>query len=305
MSARGTQERRAPRVLTDQYRRLRTVHPIHVLLWLRNGVLLFVAAAASLYLLVAIQAGGDIAAASHTQQSLTDIQHASAAAAKAQNELNRVYVNEDVTLVGTGSGFVDQIAEVNKDLTLAAEGNAAGPAGTAQIQYVQNQLVSYLQLTETAVLDDSLGAPLGQAGMDYASGGEADVESAISNLAKTENSALGRQRIVWALAPGAFWWALLGPVIAMLLLVAVTAYVLARHFRRQLSPWLLGSLLLVTAAEVAAGFLNASDARNLSLDPWMSHPVTIALALLTFLAAAAMAYLAYHPRLSEYRFQPS
>lgn len=305
MSARGTEQRRAPRVLADQYRRLRAVHPIHVLLWLRNGVLLFVAAAAGLYLLVVIQAGGDIAAANQTQQSLADIQHARAAAAQAQADLNRVYMNEDVTLVGTGSGFVDQIAEVNKDLTLAAEGNAAGPDGTAQIQYVQNQLVSYLQLTETAVRDDSLGAPLGQAGMDYASGGEADVESAISNLATTENSALGRQRTVWALAPGAFWWALLGPVIAMLLLVAVTAYVLARHFRRHLSLWLLGSLLFVTAAQVVSGFFNASDARNLSPDPWASHPVTMAVALVAFLAAAVLAYLAYHPRLSEYRFQPS
>lgn len=303
MTVQARARRTQPRI-AGQYRRLRSAHPVHVLHWLRNGVLLGVAAAALLYLWVAIQAGSDIAAARQTQQAIADIGKAGNAVKDAGKALDHAFAYEDVTLVGTGSEFVNHITQVNKYLTLAAEGNAAGAEGTSEIQYVQNQLASYLQLSETAVRDYALGMPLGQAGRKYAVGAEGDVQSAIAGLSKAEQTALDAQRRTWTLDPGTFWWVLLGPVIGMLLLVAATANIVARHFRRHVSRWLWGSLLITAATMVTAGFFNSADARSLSADPWAGHPATMAIALPLLLAAAVLAQLAYRPRLAEYRFQP-
>jgi hypothetical protein len=305
VTARAAERRTAQQVLTTQYRRLCGVHPSYLLRWLRNGVMLCLAATALFYLWVATQADSDIVAANRTRQSLGDIRNASSAMAGAQEALTDVVAHEDVTLVGTGSEFVNRITQVNKYLTLAAEGNAAGAEGTAQIQYVQNQLASYLQLSENAVRDYSRGGPLGKAGMSYASGGQSDVQSAISSLYAAEQKALQAQRSAWALAPGTFWWALLGPVIGMLLLGTATVITVARHFRRHVSRWLWSSLLTVTAVTITVGFFNASDARSLPSSQWASHPATMTIALLMLAAAAVQAYLAYYPRLAEYRFQPT
>jgi hypothetical protein len=274
-----------------------------VLRWLRNGVLLGVAAAAVLYLWVAIQADSDIAAARQTKQAIMNIGKAGQAVKDAGKKLDHAFLY-DVTLVGTGPDFVNQITQVNKDLALAAEGNAAGAEGTRDIQYVQNQLASYLQLSETAVRDYALGTPLGQAGRKYAMGAEEDVQLAITGLTSTEQTALDAQRRAWTLDPETFWWALLGPAIGMLLLVAATANIVTRHFRRHVSRWLWGSLLITAATMVIAGFFNSADARSLSAGPWAGHPATMAVALLLLLAAAVLAQLAYRPRLAEYRFQP-
>jgi hypothetical protein len=295
--------RTQPRI-AGQYRRLRSAHPVHVLRWLRNGMLLSVAAAALLYSWVVIQAGSDIAAARQTQQAIADIGKAGHAVTDAGNALNHAFRYEDVTLVGTGFDFVNQVTQMNKYLTLAAEGNAAGAEGTRELQYVQNQLASYLQLSETAVRDYALGTPLGQAGRQYAMGAEDDVQSAIAGLSTTEQRALDAQRHAWTLDPGTFWWTLLGPVIATLLLVAATANIVTRHFRRRVSRWLWGSLLITAATMVTAGLFNSADARSLSADPWAGHPATMAAALPLLLAAAVLAQLAYRPRLAEYRFQP-
>lgn len=304
MTTQAAEQRTAPQIFADQYRRLRSVHPVTVLRWLRNGVLLGVAAAALLYLWIVIQAGSDIAGARQTQQDIADVGKAGTAVTDAGNALDHAFLYEDVTLVGTGSDFVNQITQVNKYLTLTAEGNAAGAEGTGQIQYVQNQLASYLQLSETAVRDYALGVPLGQAGRQYAVGAEGDVQSAIAGLSKAEQTALDAQRRAWALDPGTFWWMLLGPVIGMLLLVAATANIVARRFRRHVSRWLWGSLLITAATMVTAGFFNSADARSLSADPWAGHPASVGVTLVLLLAAAVLAQLAYRPRLAEYRFQP-
>src|ERR1022692_3965127 len=126
------------------------IHPVDVLHWLRNGILLCVAATAAMYLWVAIQAGSDIAAAQRTQQAITDLGAASSAVKAAGSALDYAFSREDPTLVGTAS----------------------------------------------------------------------------------------------VLHPATFWWALLGPVIGFLLLAAATARVLARHFRRHVSPYLWGALLI-------------------------------------------------------------
>lgn len=287
-----------------QYRRLRSAHPVYMLRWLRNGVLLSVAAAALLYMWVALQAGSDIAAAQRTQQAIAEINLADGGVPAAGSALQGVFASHDVTLLGAGLDFLTKITQVNNLLTVAAEGNAAGAEGTADIQYVQNELESYVRLSEKAVQDSELGGPLGQAELQYATGAETDVQSAIGVLTNAEQAALNKQRHAWTLDPWTFWWALLGPVIAMLALVAATAYLVARHFRRHVGMSLWGSLLITAAAMVTAGLFNSADARSLSADPWAGHPATMTLALLLLLAAAALAQLAYRPRLAEYRFQP-
>ncbi len=292
----------------DRYRRLRAAHPASVLRWLRNGVLLCVLAAALLYLWVATQAGNDIGAAGRTQSAVTDIGSAVIAAMNADTALVTVFTTEDVTLTGTGSDYVDYIDEVSKDLTLAAEDNGAGKEGTSSIQYVQAQLQTYLLLSENAVRDygQAAGGPqLGEAAEGYASSSNGDLVTALRALKGTEQNALGVQDRAWPLDPGAFWWALLGPVVAMVLLSMATAHVLTRYFRRHVSRWLWGSLLVTAATAVAVGVFNWSDERHLSGDPWAGHPATLTCALLLFLLAAVLAQLAYRPRLAEYRFESS
>lgn len=295
-----------PQVFADRYRRLRAAHPVSVLRWLRNGVLLCVIAAALLYLWVAIQAGNDIAAANRTRQAITDIMEATSATTDAGIKLNNAFTNEDVALTGTGSFYVDDINEVSKDLTLAAEGNAAGQDGTSGIQYAQDELQAYLQGSENAVLDYSANPEFGIiAATNYALSPEGDLASALSDLNTTETKARDAQRGAWPLDPGVFWWALLGPVIGMLLLIVATARVLARHFRRHVSLWLWSSLLVTVATVVTAGAFNTSDERHQSADPWAGHPATLTCALLLFFLGAVLAHLAYRPRLAEYRFESS
>lgn len=305
MTASATAGHAASRIFIGRYRRLRAAHPVSVLGWLRNTVLLCVLAAALLYLWVATQAGNDIGAARRTNLAVSDIMHAETAATHANNALRGVFMREDPTLIGTGSAYVDDISEVSKDLTLAAEDNAAGQEGTSSIQFVQDQLATYLQLSESAVLDYGAGQHFGQVAEGYASDSEKDMKVALGSLEKTEETALGAQRGAWPLDPGAFWWALLGPVIGMLLLIVATTHVLARYFRRHVSRWLWSSLLVTAATAVIAGVFNTSDERHLSPDPWAGHPATLTCALLLFLLAAVLAYLAYRPRLAEYRFESS
>ena len=298
-----------------------TVHPATVLRWLRNGVLLSLAAAALLYLWVAIQARHEIAAAHRTQDAIRYIGNASVMANKAQSALQATFSNEDVTLTGTGADYPQYISQVYKDLILAAGDNAAGTVGPSQFQYVLGELGTYQNLSESAARDYSFGPQFGQAAEKYyASGGESALTSALSGqaqsgqaqsgsaptgLAPAEKNALAAQRSAWPLDPGTFWWVLLGPVVGMLLLVTATAYVLARHFRRHLSRWLWGSLLAAAATSITVGAFNVVDGRDLSDSQLAGNPATVTVALLLFLAAGAQAYLAYHPRLAEYRFRSS
>jgi hypothetical protein len=303
----------ALRILAGQYRQLRTAHPVRVLRWLRNGMLLAVAAAALLYVWVAIQAGHDISAARRTSQGIFYIGKAAAAAQAAGTALSHASATEDVTLTGTGGDYVNQVSQVEKYLTLVAEDNAAGTEGTRQIQFIQGQLGTYLTLSEAAIRDYRAGGYLGPAAESYAAKANGELVSDIRGLGTIEGRALSAQRRAWPLDPATFWWVLLAPVIGGLLLAGATAHVLARHFRRQAGPRLWGSLLITAATMIAAGFLNWHDEQQLAATRsaghpvirWAGHPVTVTAALLLLLSAAVQAYLAYRPRLAEYRFKPS
>ncbi len=301
----------AVRVLAGRYRQLRMAHPVRVLRWLRNGMLLTVAAAALLYVWVVIQAGHDINAARRTGQGIGYIGQAVTAVQAAGTALSHTSATEDVTLTGIGKGYITQVGLVEEYLTLVTADNAAGTEGTSQLQFVQGQFAEWLGLSAAAVNDYSAGGYLGQAGQLAASGGQGqsgaqgDLVSALGDLKTIEQQALDAQRHAWPLDPGTFWWVLLGPVIGGLLLAGATAYVLARHFRRSAGRWLWASLLITAAVMITVGFLNGDDEQELAANPWAGHPVTLTAALLLLLAAGILAYLAYRPRLAEYQFKPS
>lgn len=295
----------APQIFAGRYRWLRTAHPVSVLRWLRNSVLLCVLATALLYLWVATAASNDIDAARRTSQAIADIGHAHREVNAADAALQGVVRHEGVTLVGTGSQYTDYITEVSKYLTLAAENNAAGQSGTSGIQFAQDQLAVYLQLSENALRDYDIRKQFGLAALNYASSSNGDLVFALGSLRKTENITFHAQRGAWPLDPWVFWWALLGPVVGMLLLIMATAHVLAIHFRRHVSRWLWGSLLVTAITAITVGIFNSSDEQHLSADPRAGHPATLTCALLLFLQAAVLAYFAYRPRLAEYRFESS
>ena len=295
----------ALRILAGQYRQLRTAHPVRVLRWLRNGMLVAVAAAALLYVWVAIQAGHDISAARRTSQGIYYIGKAVTAVQTAGTALRRASATEDVTLTGTGEDYVNQVTQVEKYLDLVAEDNAAGTEGTTQLQFIHGQLGTYLAMSETAVRDYRAGGDLGPAAESYASAANAELVLDIRRLGTIEDRALSAQRRAWPLDPATFWWVLLAPVIGGLLLAGATAHVLARHFRRHGGPWLWGSLLITVATVITAGFLNWNDEQELAANRWAGHPVTLTAALLLLLSAAVLAHRAYRPRLAEYRFKPS
>ena len=308
MTVNTTARHAALRIFDGRDRRLRAAHPVSVLRWIRNGVLLCVLAAALLCLWVATQASNDIRTARRTSQAVTDIVRAETAASNADTALGDAFTDVDITLTSTGSGYFVYVNEVSSDLTLAAEDNGAGQKGTSTIQYVQDQVQNYLSLSEKAVNDygAAVGGPtLGKAAEGYAATSNKDLTMALSNLRVIEIKAFGAQRGAWPLDPGAFWWALLGPVAGMVLLTATTAHVLARYFRRHLSRWLWVSLLVTVATAVVVGVLNLSEEQRLSQDPRAGQPATLTFALLLFLLAAVLAYLAYRPQLAEYRFESS
>jgi hypothetical protein len=278
-----------------------------------------VAASALLYLLVATEADQHIAAARRTDRAVADIDKAHSAAQDADAGLLDAFNRDLVPLIGAGREFDNDTAGVNTDVTSATEGNAAGKRGRTQILFVQSQLITCQKMARDAV-------------RDYPSDGKAAVAAAhdelthqrekdpqthrpipdtgglvasLEDLKNLEQEALDHQRHSRWLDPAFFWTLLIGPVIAMLLLAVATGYVVARHFRRHVSPRLGAALLITAAVGVTAGVLAGYDGRHLSSDPSAGHPVTMTLCLALLATAGVLAHLAYRPRLAEYRFPRS
>jgi hypothetical protein len=301
-----------------------TAHPVDVLRWLRAGVLLCILATAAACLGVTLQASNDITAARSTNQAIAAIASADHVTGLASQALQctmgvvkgakdctakrgDVLKPEDVTLTGIPSSYANDITQVIIELTAVTEDNGSHAAESPETQFIVNLLTSYVEQSETAITDDSQGAAFGQAGESYAQSTATSLQSALYDLEGAEGSVLLAQSATWSLNPGlaGFWWAMASPFAVLLLLAAATAQVLARHFRRLVSGWLLGALGITAATTAALGYLNARDAAELAADPWASHPATLTIAMLLFAVAAALAYRAYQPRLAEYRFRPA
>lgn len=311
---------RVPRGTTARrWTRRRATHATTVLRRLRFGVLAMVAVTALLYLMVSAQAGRQITAAQHTEKAVHDLREARNEAARADEALKKAADTGQVALIGPGADFGNATARVNSLVTAATAGNADGRLGLMQIQFVQGQLATLVQQAETAARDFAVSREKGMEnarkaltaprepnprthqGIPYTGG----LQASLADLQRQEQNALDRRRTSGWLDPALLWSLLVGPAAVMSVLVAATAYVVARHFRRYVSPWLPLSLLFTAGVGVATGVLCRSAANHPGGQTPFAAPVTTVGALLLLAGAAAAAYVAYQPRLAEYRFPHS
>ncbi|MET9479032.1 hypothetical protein [Streptomyces sp. NPDC006638] len=317
-----TPPRRSPRgTLARGRTRLRATHPTTLLRWLRAGVLATVAATALLYLVVSTKAEEQLSAARNTDEAISDIRTAHGAAENAAEALTAAFDTGQVSLIGTGTEFANQTASVYTNVTSAAEGNAAGERGLTQFQFVLGQLTTCLQLADAAVRDYPRTGAKGmeaahaaltdrpQVDPDTTPGaipGTGGLTASLDDLTATQQEALTRQLDSAWLDPAHVYPLLVGPSAVMLLLVLATGHVVARHFRRYVGPGLPIALLATASVGAATAVRGTRDAQQgLERTPLAGHPLTMTLALALLAAAAVLAYLAYRPRLAEYRFPRS
>ncbi|GHG95759.1 hypothetical protein GCM10018780_19570 [Streptomyces lanatus] len=296
-------------------RNRRRPHPVAVVRWLRVGVLSMVALTALLYLVVANRVGEQIAAAQRTREAIAAIDSAHRQAELAYAELGEASATKALDLTGPGAEFANATTRVGTLLTSATEGNAAGERGLHHIQFVQGQLTTCVQLANRVVSDGARGVVAAREALNDQPETEADrddvrftgglIES-LEDLTEIESIALDEQlRSRW-LNPYLLWPLLLAPVIVMLLLVTATDYVIASHFRRRPHP-ALALALLATASVAVTGCLLSRVTRG----ELPHHPVlpgegwVMAIALPLLVGAGALVYMAYRPRIAEYRFPRS
>ncbi|GGR89447.1 hypothetical protein GCM10010269_30690 [Streptomyces humidus] len=282
-------------------RGLRDSHPVVVLRRLRAGVLGVLAVTTLLCLVAADRAEAQIAASERTQEAVDDIRQAHEQATRARAALEAVSRIDDpvsISLTGVGADFANAAARISSHLTSATEGNGAGKRGLSHIQFVQGQLATSVQLADAAVLD---GAPaVGKVGEALHAArehqGRQDVpftgglEQSLLDLQRVESDAKRVQlesdwrdrRLLWPL--------FMAPSAVMLLLVCATCRIVARRFRRYPSPALVLALLATASVCVLMCVL---------------RPLDVAITLPVLAAAGALTYLAYRPRLAEYRFPRS
>ncbi len=275
--------------------RPRAPHPVVGLRWLRAGVLGMVAVTTVLYLVVANGALRQIAAADRTLAAIRHIDKASEQAEEAEAALKAVSRTGAIELIGTSGGFANATARVSSHLTSATEGNAAGEQGLSHIQFVQGQLATCVQLADTAVLDGPPGLARARAALDTPpqyDGGKpvpftGGLRQSLRDLSALEKRANEDQRHSGWRDPGLLWPLFTGPVAVMLLLVCATGHIVVHRFRRYPHPALVVALL--ATASVGVSMCTAA-------------PPHSAIVLPVLAAAGVLAYLAYRPRLAEYRF---
>ncbi|MET7652952.1 MULTISPECIES: hypothetical protein [unclassified Streptomyces] len=275
-------------------------HPIVVLRRLRAGVLAMVAVTTLLYLVVANRAGDQLAASERTLEAIDHIRQAQGQAVKAKAALDDVSEIDEpgaISLTGTGADFANATARVSSHLTSATEGNGAGEEGLSHIQFVQGQLATSVRMANTAVLD---GAPavkkVGDALDDPKCGADAPapftcgLKQSLKDLEELENEAAKGERTSGWCDRALLWPLFMGPPAVMLLLVGATGRIVVQRFRRYPSPALVLALLATASISVLM---------------CVSPALTMAIALPVLAASGALAYLAYRPRLAEYRFPRS
>jgi hypothetical protein len=282
-----------------------------VLRWLRAGVLAMVAMTALLYVMVSTQAGDQVTAGERTDEAIRDIARAQTQAGKADDALAYVSETDAAHLIGTGAGFTNATARVSSLLTSATEGNAAGQRGLNHIQFVQGQLTTCVQLANTAVRDGSsmdkareeLTRARQKGSDDKAVAFTGGLRASLVDLEVLQKEAVDEQRASRWLNPALFWPLLIGPAVVMLALVVATCRIVARHYRQYPSPALALAWPATAAVGIATGFLCSLDRSGRADPPAPDEAMAIMLPLLA--AAGALAYLAYRPRLAEYRFPRS
>jgi hypothetical protein len=308
-------------------------HPVRVLRRLRDGVLVTIAVLALLGAATAAEAIIKIKVSNATCLSIGHIQAARQAAGTAADDLRHTFDARDVSLTGTGTGFVNAMGNANLHIASAAPGIAPDKESAARFQFVLGQVATSVHLAEIATqqyadfkddhlqrqADDSalkaMTAPNERDGHTYLAN-TGGLIPALGDLSRHQTAAFSRQHPV-LLAPAVLWPLLLVPVLALLLAVGATAQVLARHFRRLISPLLGAALCVATAVPVVSGVLGQALYRRatvcslprsggLPVPTSALVPLAVALLMLFLLAVAGtLAYYGYRPRLAEYAFGAS
>ncbi|MFJ4030438.1 hypothetical protein [Streptomyces griseoluteus] len=273
----------------------RAPHTVVMLRWLRAGVLTMVAVTALLYLVVANRAEEQITAADRTTTAIRHIGAAYDQAGAADTALKAVSRTGAIDLIGTSGDFANATARVSSHLTSATEGNAAGEQGLSHIQFVQGQLTTCVQSANTAVLDGRPGLDRARDALDDEpeyDGGDpvpftGGLKQSLMDLKALEADARDRQRSSGWRDPALLRTLFLGPLAVVMLLAGVTGRLVVHRFRRYPGP-----------ALVLAPLATAS----ISVPMCTMNPPSVAIALPVLAAAGALGYLAYRPRLAEYRF---
>jgi hypothetical protein len=305
-------------------------HPVRWLRWLRTGMLTLILVAGLLCLLVGYQAHREITTATgHGAQAISEVRTAYTELTRADQAVASSFRTGDVALVGPGAIYSDDVTAASQDLVLAAGDNVAGFDGTNTIQFAEGLLGTYGDLIQQASTDlAGSNRTLALAELGYAhdllgqTGGLLDV---LNGLRQSERAAVTADLGSRWLGPGDFWWLLLAPFLAMLLLAAGTSYVLWHGFRRLLSVRLTSALVLTLALVALVASLTVHDggqakafiggrlASQASLTPAQApratdvsfaySPWTLAAGLVLAGGAGILAFAAYWPRLDEYRYR--
>ncbi|WP_034268715.1 hypothetical protein [Actinospica robiniae] len=300
-------------------RDLRASHPVRVLRIMRNLMLAAVVSTLLLCFGTAVVAHHRISAAIQTERAMADVADAQSTVQKASNELYAAFHQGDPSLTGTGTAFGTDTAKAAQDLADAVrDSDAAGVRGEQELSFVQGQLQVCERLADAAVLEyaevrdpDVVTSPTGcltDHDQTTASGARlpdtGGLTAALLDLRQLEEETLTAQQTSFWLHPLRFVGLLLAPTIVMLALLIGTAGLLARHFRRFISPLLLAAAADSAIVAVVLSILSAADDGRLSANPWTAHPVTMAVEGVLLIGALLLIYFGYRPRLAEYRFRP-
>ncbi|MDG4858922.1 hypothetical protein P8605_12285 [Streptomyces sp. T-3] len=295
--------------------RLRTAHPVAVLRWLRAGVLAMVCATAVVYLLVAGDGGQQITSARRADAAVKDIRDAIIAADAADKALKDAAEIGQLELTGTGDEFARSAARIDTLVTAAAQENVAGARGRQQISFVQGQLIACRAAADTAAdypgsakkgvapARTALTAPrLHDPETRERIAGTGGLRTLLQDLERLQLAGLERQRDEGWLDPVQLWFLAAVPSVVMLALVLATGRLLARHFRRYVSPRLLAALVVTSGVAVTTAALTTHDESRLAAQPWAGEPGAMTIVLSALAAAAVLNHFAYRPRLAEYRY---
>lgn len=304
--------------LSRSIRNLRASHPVRILRIMRNLMLAAVVSTLLLCLGTAVEAHHRISAAIQTQQAMKFIGEAQTAVQHANDKLYAAFHRGDPSLTGTGMAFGNDTAGAAQDLDDAVrDSDAAGVRGEQELSFVQGQLkvcedlaadavLEYATLRDASVVSSATGC-LTDADQTTASGAglpdTGGLTAALSDLEHLEEQTLSAQHTSFWLHPLRLVWLLLAPAIVMLALLIGTACLLARYFRRLVSPLLLAAVADTVVVAVILSALSAGDDGNLAANPLAAHPITMAIEGALLIGALVLIYFGYRPRLAEYRFR--
>jgi hypothetical protein len=298
------------------------VHPVRWLRWLRNAILMMAVIAWALCGLVTREARGDVATATGSGAQAIAQLNAARQALTSDIRVAGGLGNDGVALTGTGSDYTDDLTAATQELLAAVTDNVAGPQVASDLEFDESQLNTYNGQVQQAITDFATPGDqtLAKTEIGYATTIEQQIQSDLGSLRGSEQRAVAADLSSPWLGPGDVWWLLLTPVFVLLGLAVATSYLLRRGFRRLISGRLVAAVATTLGLVILMASLNVHDggqaksfvaANTASLpvpaatdvsfaDSW---PALTAWVVLT-VAALALAYTAYRPRLDEYRFRP-